>query len=552
MSAQTGILTPVQKRDKIIKDLKIRLENTKIKAEITEAELREANAIQKLALIEKDNIIAMLQREIAALTAENENLYSDKEGLKKSLDASNETIQKLMSIMGKNSSNSSKPPGSNGLKKIPNNRDKSQRPLGAPKGHPGHRLKLPENLDELVENGYAERKIIDHTGGSEEYVSRWTLDIEVKTVVTEHRFLKNGVLPKGLENEVTYGDNLKSIVILLSTEGIIAEERLSGFIEELTHGAISPSDATIESFLGKFANKLDEELKPIEDDLLDNKVMCVDDTSLDSTEKPEYGKPDEEPALITSKNTTFSVYLRTYSNERSTLYTVNPRKDQAGVDRDGILPRYKWTLCHDHESKFYNYGTAHSTCGGHLTRELKGLHELQKIAWASRMRTFMLEMNKHKNVDLKNNRTACEEKLLHEYENRYDALLSEGWEAHGALMEKELGENELKNMLIRLHDYKDCYLLFMRDYDVPFTNNLAERDLRASKTRQKVSGCFRSWKGVKNYAKNMSFISTAKKRGINLLDAISCVIKGIPVFAKGATESETTVKTSNHDLQLSA
>ena len=175
MSAQTGVLTPVQKRDKIIKDLKIRLENTKIKAEITEAELREANAIQKLALTEKDNIIAMLQREIAALTAENENLYSDKEGLKKSLDASNETIQKLMSIMGKNSSNSSKPPGSNGLKKIPNNRDKSQRPLGAPKGHPGHRLKLPENLDELVENGYAERKIIDHTGGSEEYVSRWTL-----------------------------------------------------------------------------------------------------------------------------------------------------------------------------------------------------------------------------------------------------------------------------------------------------------------------------------------------------------------------------------------
>jgi len=554
MSSQTGFLNPVQKRDKIIKDLKTRLENTKIKAEITEAELREANAIQKLALTEKDSIIAMLQREIAALTAENENLRSDKGVLKQSLDASNETIQKLMSIMGKNSSNSSKPPSTNGFKKIPNNREKSDRPLGAPKGHPGHRLKLPGNLDKLVESGHAERRIIDHTGGSDEYVSRWTLDIEVKTVVTEHRFLKNEILPKGMENEVTYGDNLKSIVILLSTEGIIADERLSKFINELTHGALSPADATIERFLGKFANNLDGngELEAIEDDLLNDKVMNVDDTLLDSTEKPEYGEPDEDPVFITSKNTTFSIYLRTYSNENSTLYTVNPRKDQEGVDRDGILPRYKWTLCHDHESKFYNYGTAHGTCGGHLTRDLKGLQELQKIVWAGRMRAFMLEMNKHKNADLKKNRTACEEKLLHEFENRYDVLVSEGWEAHSALMEKELGENELKNMLNRLHNFKDCYLLFMRDYDVPFTNNLAERDLRASKTRQKVSGCFRSWKGAKNYAKNMSFISTAKKRGINLLDAISCVIKGIPVFAKSAGKPEASVNTGNYDLQQSA
>ena len=544
MSIQTGVLTPLQIRDKTIKDLKTRLENTRIKAEITEAALQEELVAQKYAMSEKNKIIDMLQHEIASLTAENEKLRDEKEILKQSLDVSNQTVQKLMLIMGKNSSNSSKPSNTNGFRKIPNNREKSQRPIGAPKGHPGHRLKLPENLGELVDKGYAKKRIIDHTNGNEEYVSRWTLDIEVIAVVTEHRFLKNEPLPKGMENEVTYGDNIKALTVLLSNEGLIADERLGDFYRELTHGAINPADATLESFLKQFAKKLPEELKSIEDDLLHNKVMHVDDTPLDCTEKPEYGKPGEDPVIKTAENTSFSVYLRAYSNEQSTIYTVNPQKNQEGVDRDGILPRYKWTVCHDHESKFYNYGTAHGTCCEHLTRDLRGMYELEKCQWANRMRSFMFEMNDHKNSDLKNNKTACESKLLNEYEKRYDDLLAEGREVHGALKEKELGEDSLRKMLNRLRDYKNCYLLFMRDYNVPFTNNLSERDLRPSKTKQKVSGCFRSWSGVKTYATIRSFISTAKKRGKNLFEAITYIFKNIPVFAVSNEEEQ-----AKHEIQ---
>ena len=72
----------------------------------------------------------------------------------------------------------------------------------------------------------------------------------------------------------------------------------------------------------------------------------------------------------------------------------------------------------------------------------------------------------------------------------------------------------------------------MRDYDVPFTNNLSERDLRPEKTKEKVSNVFRSWEGIKNHTKNRSFISTVKKRGIDLFSAISNVIRRIPVFGK--------------------
>ena len=78
-------------------------------------------------------------------------------------------------------------------------------------------------------------------------------------------------------------------------------------------------------------------------------------------------------------------------------------------------------------------------------------------------------------------------------------------------------------MVNRLEKYKDNYLLFVRVYEAPFTNNQAERDLRHCKTKQKVSGCFRSWQGLLDYCKIRSLLDTAKKRGLNLFDPLFCL-----------------------------
>ena len=92
------------------------------------------------------------------------------------------------------------------------------------------------------------------------------------------------------------------------------------------------------------------------------------------------------------------------------------------------------------------------------------------------------------------------------------------------------GYDELRRMINRLEKYKDNYLLFIRDYEAPFTNNQAERDLRHCKTKQKVSGCFRSWQGVLDYCKIRSLLATAMKRGENLLASLSSLWK-IPLTA---------------------
>jgi len=73
-------------------------------------------------------------------------------------------------------------------------------------------------------------------------------------------------------------------------------------------------------------------------------------------------------------------------------------------------------------------------------------------------------------------------------------------------------------------------MLFIHNYKVPFTNNLAERDLRSEKTKEKISGLFRSWDGIVNHTKVRSFVSTVKKRGLELFSSIKRVLEGNPVL----------------------
>jgi len=436
-------------------------------------------------------------------------------------------VARLKAQINKNSDNSSKPPSQNGLNKIPNSREKSNRKTGGQPGHRGSHLKLPENLDELIEKGQAKRIVVDHTNGSETYVSRHTIDIEVIIVVTEHRY-PEGSVPIEHRAPVIYGNKIKAFVCLLSVVGLIAMERLSNFLNEVTYGSIRLSDATIEKFLTDISGKLDGELECIKTDLLNGAVINVDDSPIDVAEKPDYS--DGEPKMLKSKNSSFTAYIRTYSNERSTLYTVNPQKDAQGCERDDILPHYIGILSHDHEAKFYNYGTGHATCGSHLLRDLKGLFELQKISWADDMRQFVSNINNHKNADLDAGRTACSPEILAFFEKSYDRLLLDGNATLAILKDNELGYTELRRMLNRLTNYKDSYLLFIRDYTIPFTNNLAERDLRPAKTKEKISGCFRSWDALLDYSRIRSFLSSAHKRSANLFDSILSILDSQPAF----------------------
>ena len=419
------------------------------------------------------------------------------------IESQSKEISRLKAQINKDSSNSSKPPSSDGLKKIPNNRESSGKKRGGQTGHKGHRLIVPKNLEELVKEDKAEHKIVDMTDGTEEYVSQWKIDIKTKVIYTEYR------CPKREMPLVYYGNGLKAYSAILLNEGFMSLDKVSDFIGEITYGQIKPSAATLEKFNKELSGKID--IEAIKNDLLNGEVLNVDESPMNSTEKLING------ICQTSEKTTFDVTIRTHSNTTTTLYTVNPRKDDEGVERDGIIPVFHGIFAHDHDKKYYKYGNPelHATCNAHLSRELKGLSELYNISWAADFRKFINEMNAYKNAT-----TSCSEEQFGIFSQKYDELVAIG----AKILEIEpniFGFDELRKMVNRLRDYKQNYMLFIKDYKAPFTNNQAERDLRPCKTKQKISGCFRSWDSLCRFAKIRSLISTAKKRSLNLLDTFS-------------------------------
>jgi hypothetical protein len=409
----------------------------------------------------------------------------------------------LKAIIDKDSGNSSKPPSSDGIKKIPNNREGSEKKRGGQAGHKGNTLTIPKNLEELVMTKKAEHKIIDYTNGAAEYVSKWEIDVKTKVIYTEYR------CPRTEMPTIRYGNNIKSYSTILLNEGFMSLDKVSSFLSEITFGQVSPSVATLERFNREVAERVDVEA--LRNDVLNGEIMNIDESPIRSTEKLINGEYE------TAKKTTFDVIIRTHSNARTTLYTINPRKDDEGIERDGIIPSFHGIFSHDHDRKYYKYGSSelHATCNAHLSRELKGLSELYNISWAMDFRTFINEMNAYKEAT-----DVCPDDQFAEFEQKYDDLLAEGRVFLDNLPDS-FGRYELRRMLNRLTNFKQNYLLFIKNYNAPFTNNLAERDLRPCKTKQKVSGCFRSWNGLLCFAKIRSLISTAKKRSRNLLDSFA-------------------------------
>jgi transposase len=417
-------------------------------------------------------------------------------------------IRRLKAQIDKNSTNSSKPPSSNGYHKIMNNREPSGRKTGGQPGHRGHTLTIPKNLEELVRDGKAKHIIKDETGGGRKYVSDWEIDIRIQPVYIEYR------RAVGKPTRARYGIGVQALAVYLQNVGMMSLERLSEFLGVATDGLIRLSEATLIGFSHKAAQSI--ELSGYREDLLNGSVLHVDETPIKTTERSE-----RTGVLDKAKQTTLNAYVRTYSNARTTILTGSGHKDMDSVKEDGILGRFCGILSHDHESKFYAFADRHATCGEHLIRDLRGVEELWKQPWAGSMRKLMQEMNAYKNDDINKSGAQCDPVMLSDFEDRYDQTVTRGEQILAEQPPNSFGYDELRKMVNRLRTYKNSYLLFLRDYAAPFTNNQSERDLRHCKIRQKVSGCFRSWQGLLDYCKIRSLTDTSRKRSLNLLLAIA-------------------------------
>jgi hypothetical protein len=517
-------------------DLRIRMENQQVKWQIKEDALKDDNKRLNNLIRDKDKQIQMLQQHIATreaaydrLVEENKLLQEEAVKMRASLVKNAEAIQLLAGRLNKDSGNSSKPPSSDGFKKvIHNSRKPTDRKPGGQKGHAPHGLGISANLQQMIDSNEMPIDVVEHGDQSQPFVSRLEIDVRTTVVVHEHRFHKGTPIPPELINPISYGSNLKTMCVYLSTMGLMSAERVANYIEDITSGALAPAKATILSMQKDVASRLNRELEHIKEVVLSASVLHTDETPLKSTQRPA---PDGD-GYEESKHTTFSIYARTYSTKDAVYLTVNGHKDNEGIKADAILTQFLNIMLHDHDIKYYAFGFGeHGECNAHIVRYLLGILGLTKHNWANLMDELLFEMLKYKERDLKRGIGTMDGESLQMFSDKYDQIIALGYSENALLPEKSIIRKDERNLLERLEKYKKNHLLFINNYNVPFSNNEAERDLRWIKTQQKVSGCHRSFDAAVVSMKLMSFILTLKKRSVRPWAGLYDVLHGRPVLS---------------------
>jgi len=439
-------------------------------------------------------------------------------------------IQALEDQLAKNSSNSGKPPSSDGLKKPSRNRSlrkSSGKKSGAQPGHPGHRLEMAA-IPDRIEKYRVQR--CSHCQASleevpAEYVEkRQEYELPpLRLIVTEHQAevkrcpccgrTTQAEFPEGITQLAQYGPGFKALLTYLNQKHFIPLERVNEFCEDVFHHSVG--EGTIVEANAQVA----ETVEPVNERTKQYLIETEETVHFDESGLRVKGKLN---------------WIHSASTPRVTCYHVDPKRGQEGIDRAGILPQRTGNSMHDDWKPYYSYSDAqHDACNAHHLRGLAFLQERYPQDWEGEMAKHLLAIKQAVEEALAQGRDGLTAEQITTFEARYDELVEQGLGLN-PLPERPPGKRGKlkqpppKNLLDRLRDHKSAVLAFMYDFKVPFDNNLAERDIRMVKLKQKISGCFRSEDGAQVFCLIRGYLSTAQKNGVSALEALKMAMCGSP------------------------
>jgi transposase len=438
-------------------------------------------------------------------------------------------VKQLQDQLSKNSRNSHLPPSSDRFARQPKSlRKSSGKKPGGQAGHEGNTLYVQADPDEIVLHQvtacqHCQQDLQEQAPLCLE--RRQVIDLPPKRVhVIEHQResklcptchqLTQACFPEGVTAPVQYGPAFAATAVYLVSLHFLPYERACGLMHDLL--GHSMSTGALQDIVQRCASRL----LPVEEQIK-AALQAVDVLH-----------NDESGCYVMGQRH----WVHVSSTATLTHYACHRQRGREALDAIGILPAFSGVSVHDGWKSYDGYLCEHALCNVHHLRELTFLAEHHQQAWANALKDLLLSMKVHVEQAKAAGHGWLDPPLFEQLLAQYQEILRQGDEANPrepACTQKKPGkakQSPARNLLDRLRTQQDAVLRFLSNFNVPFDNSQAERDIRMLKVQQKVSGCFRSLLGVQAFCRIRGYLSTLRKQGMNVLTALEMACAGHPLL----------------------
>jgi transposase len=393
-------------------------------------------------------------------------------------------------------------------------------------GHKGNTLHQVITPDFLIDHKPELCSCGHHFNTTSEYdllARRQVFEIPPQHIdVYEHRIYRTicpvcgekhkATFPSTVTAPVQYGNRMKTFVAMLNVVCSVPIAKTTQLIEDLF--GVSINEGTIVSFCKQLSDNLEDSDKILQQLILESNVVNADETGIRINKKTSW--------------------LHNYSTPFYTYLFPHMKRGIEAIEKGRTFLRdYSGWLVHDCWKSYFKLSEVkHGLCNAHILKELQSIIENDSRIWEKQMQDFLAKLNKTPFEERVRNQRSL--KIEYDYICNFAKKEEPPPEQNTKIKKGRKKKSKSLNLLERLIEYKDNVLAFAFNEQVPFTNNLAERNLRTAKIKMKVSNCFRSFEGTEHYARIASFISTARKNKHNIFEEIYNSLCGYNFLTVGA------------------
>lgn len=476
--------------------------------------------------------------ELRALVAEDnearlQNIVDKKEEIVAELEKANEElrreIERLKARENNDGTNSGIPTSQTPISKkkvIPNFAKNTGGKIGRKQGHKKDKLERlsDDKINEHIKHTLdvcpnCEKSELVPTG---KIISKDEIDYKIITYNKRHDYVEykcsccgkivHETIPNHLKEECQYGSTVKSLVLTLTNIGNVPFNKTRRILNGLSMENINPSEGYLSKLQKTESKKLDSFIKELHEYAINVPILYWDDTVI----------------MIDKKQSC----MRYYGNDNFSLFVAHEKKNKEGLDKDNILKclSSNTVVEHDHNKVNYNeeYSFINAECCQHLLRDLKKVEiNIPTRKWCKDGIKLFQEFDHKRNEFISKGIDTFSGEEINEFIQKLDEILLNGLEENEKDTKPYYSEKE-NTLLYRIMEYRDNYIYWILDFDIPFTNNLSERNLRGIKTKMKVSGQFQNIERAEDYAKLRSYIETCRLYGKNEYDCLSKLVEGNP------------------------